>query len=229
MPNDDEQFLKRVFDSVTDPMAIYDREFRILRVNQALLSRFKLPLKKVINRYCYELFYGYKTMCKDCHVKEVFEHGEARILQKRISAPGGNDRIFEVHSYPIKDAKGKTTQAIEHARDITERKYLEAQLMASKEFNEKIINSITDNLTLIDPDTFCITQANESFYSRIGIKPDDVIGKKCHMVLCGSPTPCDEIGGKCAVQTTIRSKKPYVSDKTYPNSNGKHKVLQIAT
>jgi PAS domain S-box-containing protein len=229
MPNDDEQFLKRVFDSVTDPMAIYDREFRILRVNQALLSRFKLPIKKVINRYCYELFYGYKTMCKDCHVKEVFEHGEARILQKRISAPGGNDRIFEVHSYPIKDAKGKTTQAIEHARDITERKYLEAQLMASKEFNEKIINSITDNLTLIDPDTFCITQANESFYSRIGIKPDDVIGKKCHMVLCGSPTPCDEIGGKCAVQTTIRSKKPYVSDKTYPNSNGKHKVLQIAT
>ena len=229
MPNYDEQFLTRVFDSVTDPMAIYDREFRILRVNQALLTRFRLPLEKVINRYCYELFYDRKTMCKDCHVEDVFEQGEARMLQKRISARDGNERIFEVHSYPIKDEKGNTIQAIEHARDITERKYFEAQLMASKEFNEKIINSITDNLTLIDPNTFCITQANESFYSRIGIKPEDVIGEKCHMVMCGSPTPCDVVGGQCAVQKTIRSKQPFVSDKTYPNSIGKHKVLQIAT
>ncbi|MDH3723774.1 MAG: sigma-54-dependent Fis family transcriptional regulator [Desulfobacteraceae bacterium] len=225
----EEQFLARVFDSVTDPMAIYDREFRILRVNQALLARFRLSLEKVIDRYCYELFYDRTTMCKDCHVEDVFEHGESRMLQKRISTPDGSERIFEVHSYPIKDEKGNTIQAIEHARDITERKYFEAQLMASKEFNEKIINSITDNLTLIDPDTFCIIQANESFYSRIGIKPADVIGEKCHMVMCGSPTPCDEVGGKCAVQKTIRSKQPFVSDKTYPNSNGKHKVLQIAT
>jgi PAS domain S-box-containing protein len=229
MISSEEQFLARVFDSVTDPMAIYDREFRILRVNQALLTRFRLPLEKVINRYCYELFYDRTTMCKDCHVEDVFQHGESRMLQKRISAPGGNDRIFEVHSYPIKDEKGNTIQAIEHARDITERKYFEEQLRTSKEFNEKIINSITDNLTLIDPDTFCIIQANESFYSRVGIKPGDIIGKKCHTVMCGSPTPCDEVGSKCAVQETIRSKQPFVSDKTYPNSNGKHKVLQIAT
>jgi PAS domain S-box-containing protein len=229
MPNYDEQFLARVFDSVTDPMAIYDREFRILRVNQALLTRFRLPLEKVINRYCYELFYDRTTMCKDCHVEDVFQHGESRMLQKRISAPNGNERIFEVHSYPIKDEKGNTIQAIEHARDITERKYFEEQLRTSKEFNEKIINSITDNLTLIDPVTFCIIQANESFYSRIGIKPDDVIGKKCHQILWGSPTLCGEVGGKCAVQETIRSRQPFVSDKIYPSSNGKHKVLQIAT
>ena len=59
----DEQFLARVFDSVTDPMAIYDRELRILRVNQALLDRFRLPLEKVINKYCYELFTRSKGYC----------------------------------------------------------------------------------------------------------------------------------------------------------------------
>ena len=46
MPNYDEQFLARLFDSVTDPMVIYDREFRILRVNQALLARFRILLRK---------------------------------------------------------------------------------------------------------------------------------------------------------------------------------------
>lgn len=225
----DEQFLARVFDSVADPMAVYDREFRILRVNLALLSRFKLSLEKVINRYCYEIFYDRSTICKDCHVKEVFKYGESRMLEKRLSSPDGGERIVEVYSYPIKDDTGKTIQAIEHGRDITERKRLENQLKASKELNEKIVNSISDNLTLIDPDTFCIIQANESFYSRIGIKPADIIGQKCHMVMCGSPTPCDEIGGQCAVQQTVLSKRPSVSDKIYPDSSGKPKVLQIAT
>ena len=225
----DEQFLARVFDSVTDPMAIYDREFKILRVNQALLARFGLPLEKVINRYCYELFYNRARMCENCHVKEVFESGKPRILQKRIPGADGSEHIFEVHSYPVKDSAGLTIQAIEHARDITERKHLEDQLIASIEFNEKMVNSITDNLTLIDPDTFCITQANESFFSRVGIKPEDVIGQKCHIILHDSPEPCDENGGQCAVQETIRSKQPFVSDKIYPDSSGKRKVLQIAT
>ena len=225
----DEQFLLRVFDSVTDPMAIYDRQFRILMVNQVLLTRFRLSLEKVINRYCYELFYGRTTMCEDCHVKEVFETGETRMLQKRVPTPDGIEHIFEVHSYPIKDEKGHTIQAIEHGRDITKRKYLEDQLIASKEFNETIINSITDNLTLIDPNTFCITQANESFFFRIGTTPDNVIGKKCHQLLHGSPAPCDEVGGQCAVQKTIQSKQPFVSDKIYPDFSGNRKVLQIAT
>jgi DNA-binding NtrC family response regulator len=118
---------------------------------------------------------------------------------------------------------------MEHFRNISERKMFEKRLAASKIFHQKIVNNIIDNFTVVDPKTFCITQANESFYARIGIKPDHVIGKKCHMVLCGSPTPCDEAGGQCAVQKTIHSKQPFISDKIYSDSSGKHKVFQIAT
>jgi PAS domain S-box-containing protein len=225
----DEQFLERVFNSVTDPMAIYDCEFKILRVNQALLIRFRLPLEKVINRYCYELFYKRKTTCRNCHVKEVFEHGEPQMLQKRIPTHDGSEHIFEVNSYPIKDAKGNTIQAIEHARDITERKNLENQLLSSKIFNEKIINSITDNLVVIDPKTLRIVQANESFCSRVGLEHSVVITKRCHELMRDSNKPCEGNGIECPVQDTIRLKHPSLSDKVYPDANGKDRVLQIAT
>ena len=225
----DEQFLARVFNSVADPMTIYDREFRILRVNQALLARFRLSLKEVINRYCFEIFYDRKTMCEECHVKEVFQHGESRMLEKRIPSPDGNERTFEIHSYPIKDEKGNTIQAIEHARDITKRKALEDQLMASKEFNEKIVNSITDNLVVVDPRTLRIIQANESFCSRIGMEPSAVIGKRCHELMRNSLTPCEASGFQCPVQDTIRSKRSCISDKVYPDTTGEDRVLQIAT
>jgi len=225
----DEHFLARVFDSVTDPMAIYDPDYKIVRVNQALLARFRLPLEKVINRYCYKLFYGRETMCSNCHVKEVFEHGESRMLQKRIPTPDGFEHIFEVHSYPIKNEKGNTIQAIEHARDITERIHLEDQLLSSKKFNEKIINSITDNLVVIDPKTLRIVQANESFCNRVGLEHSVVITKRCHELMRNSIKPCEDNGIDCPVQDTIRLMHSSLSDKVYPDANGRDRVLQIAT
>jgi len=225
----DEQFLARVFDSVTDPMAIYDREFKILRVNQALLTRFGLPLEKVINRYCYELFYHRTRICEECHVEEVFDSGESRMLQKRIPAPDGGEHIFEVHSYPVKNAAGFTIQAIEHARDITKRKHLEDRLLSSKKFNEKIINSITDNLVVIDPKTFHIIQANESFCSRLRLAHSAVITKKCHELMRNSIEPCETNGLECPVQDAIRLRRSCLSDKVYPDADGKDRILQIAS
>jgi PAS domain S-box-containing protein len=225
----DEQFLTRVFDSVSDPMVIYDREFKILRVNQALLARFEIPFEKVIHRYCYEFFYDRSAICEDCHVKEVFERGEPRMLQKRIPAPKGSERIFEIHSYPIKDANGNTIQVIEHARDITERKSLENQLLASKKFNEKIINSITDNLVVIDPKTLCIIQANESFCNRVGLEHSVVITKRCHELMRNSTEPCEVNGLECTLQETIRLKHSCLSDEIYPDTDGKDRVFHVAT
>ncbi|MBW2572926.1 MAG: PAS domain-containing protein [Deltaproteobacteria bacterium] len=229
MVNYDEKLLSRVFDSVTDSLAIYDREFRVLRINQALTQLFGLPTQEIIGNYCYKVFYDRTQICDECHVKEVFRTSEKQMLEKYVTIADGSKRIFEVHSFPIKDFKGKTIQAVEHFRDISKRKKFENQLEASKKFNEKVVNSITDNLTIIDPDTYRIIQANEPFYSRIGIKPVDVIGNKCHVVMSGRLTPCDEVGGQCAVQKTIHSKQPFISDKIYPNSSGKPQVLQVAT
>ncbi|MBU0985779.1 MAG: PAS domain-containing protein, partial [Proteobacteria bacterium] len=165
MPNYDEQFLTRVFDSVSDPFAIYDRDFRILRVNRALRTLFKISTEEVIGKYCYAVFYKQKAVCQGCHVQEAFLTGESQIRQKHIPTPDENKRIFEIYSCPIKAQEGVVIQVVEYIRDITERKRLESQLLASKEFNEKVINSITDSLIVIDPVAYTIIQANESFYS----------------------------------------------------------------
>jgi len=225
----DEQFLSRVFDSVSDPFAIYDRNFRIIRVNQALLTLFKLSAEQVIDRYCYELFYNRETTCDECHVKEVFQHGESRMLEKRIPIPDGSERIFEVHSYPIKDGKGITIQAAEHARDITERKNLETQLIASKKFNDQIINNITDSLVVVNPGNFRILQANDSFHHRVGLKPPTAVGKRCHEIMLGNITACQETGIPCPMEETIRTKRPALSDKIYPNAEGENRMLEVFT
>lgn len=229
MTNYDEKLLSRVFDSITDSLAIYDRSFRILRVNQALMQLFGLPAQQIIGKYCYQVFYDRTQICDECHVKEVFRTGERQVLEKYVKIADGSERIFEVHSFPIRDIKDKTIQAVEYFRDISEQKRLENQLLKSKEFNEKIVNSITDNLTVIDPKTFRIIQANESFCARIGIEHPDTIAKKCYELLRNSINPCEANGLQCPVQDTIRARHSCLFDRVYPDTSGEDRILQIAT
>ncbi|MEJ2363733.1 MAG: sigma-54-dependent Fis family transcriptional regulator [Deltaproteobacteria bacterium] len=225
----EENILTRVFDSVTDPFTIYDREFRILKVNKALRELFRTEEEQLIGKFCYEVFYQRSTICHDCHVQEVFRTGKPLMLEKRVPVPSGGERIFEVHSYPIKDHHGETIQAVEHGRDITERKNLENQLQVSRKFNEEIINSITDSLTVVDPETFTILQANDAFHARVGLEPQKSVGQRCHEIMLHRSTPCMESGIKCPLEETIRTKSPTLSDKIYPNAEGVERLLEVAT
>ena len=351
----DEQFLSRVFDSVTDPFVIYDRDFRIIKANQALQNLFQLAEEQLIGRSCHEVFYQRQAICDDCHVQEVFRTGEPRMLEKRIPTPDGSERVFEVHSYPIKDHQGLVIRAVEHVReitvrkraeeklkesetkyrslmdhigvgvslispnmeiltlnnqmknwfpeidpgkrplcyrsfndppreevcsycptiktlqdgevhesitdtpagseirnyriisspikdkegnvvaaiesveDITERKSLKDQLQASREFSDKIINSITDNLIVVDPRSHTIVQANDAFHSRIGLKPPAAVGMRCHEIMLDRPTPCADYGIQCPMEETTRTKGPAMSDRLYPNAAGEERLLEVAT
>ena len=478
MTSYDEDFISRIFDSVTDPFALYDRDFRIFKVNKALLELFQLPEEQVMGRFCHEAFYGRDTICQECHVQEVFNTGEPRMLEKRITLPDGSKHFFEVYSYPIKDHQGLTIQALEHARDITKRKQaeeemgryklivsevhdlmsfidgnyiyrtvndaytdifkktqdeiightvaemfgteifekqikghmdrcltgeevhycdwldfpdgkrrcmhigyypffendetvsgivvtardmtdlelaeealheseerfrtafenasigmclvdtegrlmkvnnqmcemfgysheeleamtvndfthpdylnvslsfiqrassgeithaefekqyyhkkghilwgqvtsslvrdvngaplyfishvrditarksLEDQLQSSQAFSEKIINSITDNLIVVDPKTHTIVQANDAFHSRVGLESPAAVGMRCHEIMLDRPTPCAESGIRCPMEETRRTKSPAMSDKHYPNATGEERLLEVAT
>jgi len=151
------------------------------------------------------------------------------MLEKRVPLPNGGERIFEVHSYPIKDYHGVTIQAVEHARDITARKTLEDQLQHSKKLSEEIINSITDSLTVVDPETFTIIQANDAFHARVGLERRKSVGQRCHEIMLDRSAPCKESGIKCPMDETIRTKRPALSDKIYPNAEGVDRMLEIAT
>ncbi|MGB2927847.1 MAG: sigma 54-interacting transcriptional regulator [Desulfobacterales bacterium] len=225
----DEQFLTRVFDSVTDPFTVYDRDLHIIKANQAFMNIFQIPPQQFVGSFCYEIFYHRTEVCENCHVEEVFHTGEPQMVEKLISLPDGRKCIWEIHSYPVKDHNGITIQVIEHGRDITERKNLEQQLQTSKNFNEKIINSITDGLVVIDPKTYTIAQANEAFHARVGLEPPNAVGKWCHEIMRDSLKPCETTGAQCPLGETIRTGRSAMSDKTYPNAKGENRMLSIFT
>lgn len=348
-----EQFLLRVLNSITDPLVIYDRDYRIVMANHALMTIYHREPGQLMGKHCYEVFHGRSAVCEECHIRDVFLSGEPQVREKVIRLPSGLLRHFEIHAYPVKDAEGDVIQAIEHGRDISERKSLENRIKASEEkyqtivetaregiffvddearvtfangrlagmlgyspdeitgrslfdlmdessiavvkdqldrrrkgisdvyelsfksregtclvgmisaaplmvndtflgsvgivtdithmkqvqselrsardFSEKIINNITDNLVVVDPGTHRIAQANASFLARVGLDAEKVLGEPCYAVMLGRKTPCWEDGIHCPVRESAAIKRPAKCDKVYLNAEGQERMLQVLT
>jgi signal transduction histidine kinase/CheY-like chemotaxis protein len=75
--------------------------------------------------YCYEAYNpGQDKPCGNCHTIEVFRTGRPAVMEKINPRIG----IMEMHAYPVFDDAGNVIMAVEHVRDITERKKLEEEL-----------------------------------------------------------------------------------------------------
>ncbi|MEW6660086.1 MAG: sigma 54-interacting transcriptional regulator [Thermodesulfobacteriota bacterium] len=352
-PFESEQFQLRIFESFADPLAVYDRNYQILKVNQPLLKFYQRSAGQLLGQHCYQAFHGRREICEECHVEKVFATGKPQRREMLITLPDGSRRYFVVHAYPVKDDQGAIIQALEHGRDVTYQKTLELQIKTSEEkyrtivelaregifmvdaegrlifanhfltmmlgygnqeitgrsvfdfvdqddwelvrdqlqrrrqgwsdsyelslkrrdgsslaslvaaapfqvngaflgsivvatdighikqvekelrsanqFRGNIINAITDNLLVIDPRTYRIVQANNSFLRRVGHDADVVLGKTCHEILLQRGSPCVADGIDCPVEKSATIKRTAMIDKVYPDSRGEERILQIST
>ena len=176
MTQQTEASLIRIFNSVTDPFVIYDRDYRILQVNPAFSTTFQRAPEQLLGRRCFEVLYNRHELCEDCHVKEVFATGEPRVREMLLTLPGGSQRHFEVHSYPVKDAGGNVIQAFEHSQDITDRRHLELQLKTSEEKYRTIVETAREGIFILDYKAR-FTFANECLAQMLGFNPEEFLGR----------------------------------------------------
>ncbi len=80
----------------------------------------------------------------------------------------------------------------------------EAELLHSNEFSSTILNNISDAVSIIDPQNYCIISVNPAFLQLYNVKLREVIGRDCQSVChCRNldPNNYDLCPGKKAVES----------------------------
>ena len=81
---------------------------------------------------CYSLTHKSDKPCENsehiCPLKEVKKNKKPVLVEHVHHDGNGNERLFEVHGYPVFDKEGNVVQMIEYSLDITERKQAEEEL-----------------------------------------------------------------------------------------------------
>ena len=343
--------LSHYFAEATDPVEIYDRDYRLIMANQSFSSLYDLPIDQLIGKFCYELLHNPERGCPNCYLEEVFQSGQSQNWQEDLAKEDGQIQIFDVHATPVKDQKGVPTFAVKRWHDITGEKYRQDELKSAKEkyqtivdmtkegifvldsgakiaftnkrlaqmlgcradeligsslfdfvehdavvkdkieqspgvlvdieevellrkdggnlfarislsalngndgykgsvgivtditylraieasnrstqeLSQRIINSITDSLLVIDPKTYRIVEANDPFIARVGLDEATVLTKTCYEIMRGRGNPCVTYGTHCPVRETAVKNRSNMVERIYPDGQGKDRILQIST
>ena len=114
------------FDSIVDPISIHDKDFKLVRVNEAFAEFLDEPPEELIGETCYKLIHGTTEPVSNCPYKKTIENklpAEAEFFEPKLG------RYLDVTTSPIFNDQGDVIACVHVTRDITERKKMDEQLM----------------------------------------------------------------------------------------------------
>ena len=120
---------ERTFRSFTDVVTIQDTEMRIVQANVAAEKVLGLPHEEILGRHCYEIFHGSNEPCEGCPVLEATS-GDIAYSREIVHEKLG--LTFLVSASPVYDGEGNLEMIAHVAKDISNRKQMEDQLILSE-------------------------------------------------------------------------------------------------
>jgi len=119
-----QSMINTLFAGMREPLFLLRRDFRILDVNEPMLSFLGLPKKEVVGRTCHEVSHRSLQPCdsRACHcpMKETLKTGlSAHAIHEHLDRQN-KPRYLEIFTYPLKNNYGQINMVFEFYRDITD-------------------------------------------------------------------------------------------------------------
>ncbi|MGA8642622.1 PAS domain S-box protein [Candidatus Binatus sp.] len=168
-----EASLRKIFDSILDPLSITDLDGRFVDVNDEFLRLSESSRAEIIgtisprvadNRYESEYREPLRTT------------GQARNFEVTIPTKSGTDIPALLSSVVVE--LGGEPRIVTIARDITKLKEQERKLQSSEAMLREIFDSSVDNIALTDLDDGIIVDVNKEMVRSLGLAKNEIVGKR---------------------------------------------------
>ncbi len=106
------------------PVALLDREHRILRAN----ASFERSFGSWRGRRCYAVYKGRERRCEDCGAARALELGTSQTAEEACRGADGAPLHHRTTSLPLRTNDGAVEHVLQISIDVTRRKDLEQQL-----------------------------------------------------------------------------------------------------
>lgn len=123
---------ENTFNAIDDLISIHDKNFTILRANNALSRKLNLDITDIIGKKCYKIFHGTDEPPKVCPCDKSRETKTKCSEDIEFSKIHG---VFNVTTYPLFNDEGNYTGIIHMAKDVTEHKKLWNQIIQSEKIS----------------------------------------------------------------------------------------------
>jgi PAS domain S-box-containing protein len=150
----------------------------------------------------------------------------SQVLEKKSAVRFEDERNgiwFDTVAYPTIDEDGEVTRIAVIARDITDRKRIEAALRESEGKLHAMLQSITDPMSMMDED-LNIIWVNETAKQYFG---KDIVGRKCYEAFHQRRTPCEPY--PCLAFKAFRDGKMHKHETAVIDAHGQTRLFECTT
>ncbi len=183
--------LSSIIDFLPDATFVIDRERKVISWNRAMEEMTGVGKEDIIGKgdYAYSIpFYGEPRPLLIDLIDKCDEETESRYLsiergERRICGEAYVPSLFNgrgayvwVTASPLYDSDGRPIGSIESIRDITARRRAEEALVESKDYLDKIINSIGDPVFVKDRQ-HRLVMVNDAECRLAGRSREEILGK----------------------------------------------------
>ncbi len=168
-----ETSLRKIFDSILDPVAISDGAGHIVDVNDEFTRLSGFSRQEIIGQ-------APDAGIPTAYVEALLTDGQVRNFEVTIKAKSGIEIPVLVSSVVV-ELRG-TPHVVTIARDVTTLKEQERKLQSSEAMLRQIFDSSVDNMTLIDLSDGTIMDVNNEMARSLGLKKTEMIGKRSDQV-----------------------------------------------
>lgn len=92
--------------------------------------------------------------------------------------------------------------------------------------SEELLNANPVPAVIIDGH-YRIVAVNQSYCERYGVGQEEIVGRRCHDVSHGLPTPCSEHGEQCPLETAMRTGRSVQVVHVHRREDGSEERVQL--
>ncbi|MBI4691451.1 MAG: PAS domain-containing protein [Nitrospirae bacterium] len=207
--------------AMMDPLWVVDKDNIITEINPAFTKLFGYDRDEVIGGSIYDFLDEENARIMRYQLDER-EKGVSSIYEVSIISKDGSHIPVLITGAPIiKD--GETAEKIGILKDFRMESQLRDAIKESRDYLETIMNSIEDELIVVDKE-FRIIMSNKSVEAKYGGR---VIGEYCHFALHGTTTPCWHKGENCPAKRVFETGNIYRTLHQHRDPGGKRLFYEI--
>jgi len=175
--NEKESYLRVLLDNIPFLVWLKDTQSRFLAVNRKLAQEMGIgDPEAVVGKNDFDYYPAEKAQQYRVDDQEVLALRQRKMLEQHTVNSKGAQRWSEIFVAPVLDKTGQALGTLGLARDITERKRIEADLrVAATAFESQ------EGMVVTDADTV-VLKINHSFTRITGYTAEEAIGRKINLL-----------------------------------------------
>ena len=143
---------RQTFDAMSDSVALFDEEGRVLRCNAATTALTGRSFDDIVGRRCFEVFHGATTFLPDCPQQHALDS-----MQTETSTIEQDGHWLRITFQPLIDEGGRVSGGVHVVTDVSELKLAEQGLIESlttqQTITEGVIAALARTVEVRDPYT----------------------------------------------------------------------------